>query len=542
KIKMNSSFLNKKIRSQYFWLLLIIVLAVALRLINIGTEPYWGDEVLSLDIVHHYSQDLPGLISYVDAIEVHPPLYYIFLYGWSRYSDFGEMGIRLLSLFFSIGGIVLVYLLTHKLFNDKRAGLLAAFLTAVLPIQIEFGQEARPYIIFTFFGLLAALSYWHYRDKKKLAWLFVYALATLAGIYLHYSYVFFATALALFWLLENILEKDKQQRSREIVIWLIAHALIFLAFFRQLVVMLYKIVLSGQPLLDLPRTVSPRRDALLFDKVYNQLLWLSKNLPFSKLEIFMVFFFKLFLASCFVWFLYKQSDKLKSILQNHQRQLLFVVWMIILPVVLYFFSPQAVPYTTIYSRHILPVSLFLMILLAYFACQLKPKLKWLLVVVFIMSIMNFTILIVGNDANWDPYHRLKVIADHINYAYQPGDLVLQVATSGRTDFNHFLRPEIPCFGVFPLKLLDYQDDFMSSRETLGLIENESQLRVDLNGFNNEKLINIKMNYLNEKYHPQRVWIIAYQSSLTSQWFIKNNWREAMVPLGSLFPVQLYVKR
>ncbi len=254
---MKSFFLNKKCRRQYLWLALIIVVATALRLINIGSEPYWGDEVLSLDIVRHYANDFSGMIAYVSAIEIHPPLYYILLFGWTKFFGYAELGTRLLSLYFGLGAIFFTYLLTKKLFNNQNAGLLAAFLTAVLLMQIEFSQEARPYIIFTFFGLLAAWSFWSYRQNAKKVFLIVYILSTLAGFYLHYSYLFFAAALAFFWFFEAIV--DRPNRSKSIIIWLSVHAVIFLGYFNQLIVFLYKFLLGEHLFLETARTANPFR-------------------------------------------------------------------------------------------------------------------------------------------------------------------------------------------------------------------------------------------------------------------------------------------
>ncbi len=155
------------LKKEKILIFLILLLALSLRLVNLQAEPYWGDELLSLDIVEQYRGDLSGMIHYLREVEVHPPLYYIFLKYWT--TAFGQEtgAVRSLSLFFGLGLIYLSHLFFKKIFNNKNVGLLAAFFTAILPIQIEYSQEARPYIIFTFFGLLSAYFLWQYFYTKK---------------------------------------------------------------------------------------------------------------------------------------------------------------------------------------------------------------------------------------------------------------------------------------------------------------------------------------------------------------------------------------
>ncbi len=525
-----------------FLLFVILVLAFLLRLINLGAEPYWGDEVLSLDIVHHYQDNVSAMVKYVAAIEIHPPLYYLMLYWWAKWFGYGEAAIRSLSLIFSLGVILLVYWLAKKLFNSSRAGLLAAFLSAVLPMSIEFSQEARPYIIFVFFGLLAALVYWHYRESNKKIFLVIYIFANLIGLYLHYSYLFFATALALFWLMENFWQKEKGSRFQPFIVWLIVHSLIFLGYYHQLIVFFYKFLLSKYIFFGLENTSNYLGKISFFEFTINQLVWLNEDILVTKFEIFIIFLFKLVCLAVFIWLLIKSADKIKGVLTEYGRPLFFITWLAIVPIILFLFSPQGVPYTIILQRHIITSVFFIAILLAYFFSQLKIKLRLFLLALFLISLINSVALIIGNDGTWDYVHRYKIFADHINVSYQPGDMILLRSVFSRSDFNHFLRQDAFALAVYPLILTDFSHDVLSSRETLGLIENEYQFRIDNKEHTDRLRIGAKMDYLMGKYHSQRVWLVGLdQDAFLDEWFQENNWREAMISLGPLFPVQLYVK-
>jgi hypothetical protein len=91
-----------------------------------------------------------------------------------------------------------------------------------------------------------------------------------------------------------------------------------------------------------------------------------------------------------------------------------------------------------------------------------------------------------------------------------------------------------------LSLFDHEYDFLSSRQTLGLLENESQLR-----FNTSKKIyyqdvNAKMSYIIKKYKPKRIWFYNNQEYLSIElWFNNNDWRLAMDSLGPLHSLKLY---
>ncbi len=534
---------NNWLKNKYFLLPLIIVVGIGLRLINLSSEPYWGDEILSVDIVQHYQNDVAGMITYLKTVEIHPPLYYLMLYGWSNYFGFSELGTRSLSVIFGIGVILLTYLLTKKLFNREQIGLLAAFFVAVLPFQIEFSQEARPYIIYTFFGLLAATAFWSYRDKNKIIFLLLYAGATFIGLNLHYSYIIFALPLAAYWLGEIFFQVDKIKRPKALIIWLIVHGLTFLAYYSQFIILLHKVLLAKFVILETPRTISPLRDVNYLEALFNQLIWLSKNNEVFKIEVLAILLFKLVLLIAIIYFVIKNTEKIKTVFTN--RALLFTSWLTFTPAVLFLLFPQGISYAPIFERHIITCSVLLMIVLSYLIYQLNSKLKLLLISLFLVSIFNFIILIVSDDSIWDPYHRLKIMADHINQSYQTGDLVLINFSAARSDFNHYLRSDIQTFSLYPLNLLDFQHDFMASRKTLGLMENESQLRSDYKIIytnNDVKKIDRKMNYLVNQHQPKRIWMVFGEGSYFREWFLKNNWREIMSSAGSLFPVKLYAQR
>src|SRR5690348_6070061 len=89
-------------------LFFMVVFGLVLRLINLKQQPFWSDELLSLDISTHI-RNIPQLLSYLAAVEVHPPLYYLMLHFWTGWFGAGTVAVKLLSLIFGLACIVLAF-------------------------------------------------------------------------------------------------------------------------------------------------------------------------------------------------------------------------------------------------------------------------------------------------------------------------------------------------------------------------------------------------------------------------------------------------
>src|SRR5262245_14347853 len=119
----------KKLPREATWLAVILAVALALRLWNVCAQPYWGDEVLSLDIARHVSDD-GEMVRYLSQVEFHPPLYYIILHPWIRLFGESTGATRALSVAFSLANVALVYVFGKRLFSSYKAGLYAAAVMA----------------------------------------------------------------------------------------------------------------------------------------------------------------------------------------------------------------------------------------------------------------------------------------------------------------------------------------------------------------------------------------------------------------------------
>ena len=165
------------------WLVLILLLAFALRLLRIGASSLWFDEAFSWLV----AQQLAWKILTQRLEPFLPPLYHVLLHFWVRAGE-SEAMLRSFSALCSVLTVPVMYALGRELFSPAT-GLAAAALTAILPFQIYFAQEARPYALVI---LLSALVLWAFVRACKgdgyKAWGVFGALAGLS-LYAHYFMV-----------------------------------------------------------------------------------------------------------------------------------------------------------------------------------------------------------------------------------------------------------------------------------------------------------------------------------------------------------------
>ena len=88
--------------------------------------------------------------------ELHPPGYYVFMFGWTRAFGTGLFSIRLPSVLLGVASVALLFALGARLFNPLT-GLAAATLLAINGHQIYWSQHARMYIVASALGLLSTL-------------------------------------------------------------------------------------------------------------------------------------------------------------------------------------------------------------------------------------------------------------------------------------------------------------------------------------------------------------------------------------------------
>lgn len=128
----------------------LFLLALALRLHRLGAESLFMDE---LHQVSNYAAPLAHL-PYGAAVQGQPPLDYLIGFLVARISN-SDFAVRLPAALFGSGAVLLLFMLCQRV-AGRTVALGCGLLAAILPFNIYFSQEARPYAIAVFF-LLALL-------------------------------------------------------------------------------------------------------------------------------------------------------------------------------------------------------------------------------------------------------------------------------------------------------------------------------------------------------------------------------------------------
>lgn len=179
-------------RTFALWLLIaIVVIGVGIRSYHLTSRSLWFDEAFSWRLVQFPVSEMISR----DAADVHPPLYYLLLKGWT--TVFGSSLLALRSFSVTLAGITILaaYQFAAYAAGRRSAGLLAAAIVAFAGFQIAFAWEARMYTLATAIGLFSSwLLLKSVRSKPQSIMLWVaYAAAAAALAYTHY-YAFFTLA------------------------------------------------------------------------------------------------------------------------------------------------------------------------------------------------------------------------------------------------------------------------------------------------------------------------------------------------------------
>ncbi|MGB5897572.1 MAG: glycosyltransferase family 39 protein [Geitlerinemataceae cyanobacterium] len=125
---------------------LLMLLATALNLYQLGTESVWIDEIFSLVGAQSFNWTEPHV----------RPLYFILLRFWMRFGE-SDAGLRGLSVLFSVSSVFLIQRLGRRMLGNS-IGWVAAVMMTLSPLFINHAQEIRMYSLSVFLSLLGTLA------------------------------------------------------------------------------------------------------------------------------------------------------------------------------------------------------------------------------------------------------------------------------------------------------------------------------------------------------------------------------------------------
>ncbi len=183
----------------------ILILALALRLVAVGERSIWYDESVSLAIS---GAETMGQVTALCRQTAHPPLYHWALHPVGRAAS-SDTAPRLLSVAFGLAAVAAAWAVGRRL-RDDATGALIALAMAVSPVAVHFSQELRMYSLFSLIGALQYLAAieWVRRPRAPAAGMGAVAsmgvavglaAATALALLTHY-YAVFSTFGLMLWL------------------------------------------------------------------------------------------------------------------------------------------------------------------------------------------------------------------------------------------------------------------------------------------------------------------------------------------------------
>jgi mannosyltransferase len=178
-------------------LLALLGLAAANFGWQLGSSSYFVDEVLSLQVS---LEPLGGVLHAASTSEVTPPLYFYFMHEWiGRIGTIAEWATRLPSVLAGIALVAAVWWLARLLSERRVLAAVAAGLTALSPLALQYAQMAQGYVFVMLAVTLAAAASLRARQpgQHRGRWLAAAAIAAVFALWLHYTAVLLVIPLCI---------------------------------------------------------------------------------------------------------------------------------------------------------------------------------------------------------------------------------------------------------------------------------------------------------------------------------------------------------
>jgi len=214
-------------------LLIILLIAAALRFYALDGQSFWADEGNSIVLATKGTAEIVRAA----AADIHPPAYYLILSGWAKTFGLSAVGARSLSAVFGVTLVWFIYFLGARL-GSPLTGSVAAALAAINPFLIYYSQEARMYELLALCAAITAyaLLIWLTRPSRRTLGAVLYFLFASLGLYTHYAFPIHLVALNIVYLLWAWFGRSKMHqgsiitRQSAVVPWLILQLAVILLY------------------------------------------------------------------------------------------------------------------------------------------------------------------------------------------------------------------------------------------------------------------------------------------------------------------------
>lgn len=406
----------KKTRTQKIFSDKILLLILFLAALPVFSAKIYMSYEAGMDYV--LIATLPLEKIYTQSVADQPPIYFLILKGWINLFGISEVSVRTFLFIFLEALIILTYLVSIKVFENRYAALLAALLVSHNPTVSWFTFDPKYWMMFTTLSMLSLYLLIRLIEKPsfKMQILFGISAGMLPGTCLVGFGVIAAYSVFLFFLL--IFRKVSLTK---------------------LIVPFCIILLLSSPIIY---RIDKAKDYLVTVQNPNR----DGNKPaepedFFKGSIKGVFLFFVgdftILHNIFLYGLILGAAAL-SILANWKKKYnyLFLLWVAILLAGGYYASRE----TSFRHRYFVPITPVIYILAASFISKIRYK--WVLTAVTILVVASSSILFYEffTDLHFQDFKNAGIIA---NQVHQPGDEIVVIKQVFKNAFRDiYLGKEI----------------------------------------------------------------------------------------------------
>jgi 4-amino-4-deoxy-L-arabinose transferase-like glycosyltransferase len=217
------------------WLILILLLGLILRLIDIA-KPFsglgkWNEGHYAMTALNYFEYGISSPMNEYGLDLTTTPIF-----SWLIYLSFLIFGVqewsgRLPSLIFAFISMILVYLISRRLYNDKAA-IASTFIVSISPGIVHFSRNIQLESMFTAFLLAALLFMIYYKDTNDIRWLFSSAIYVSTAILIKYPAVLGYPALIWIWFKykNNVASKKRWVRLTLFLLFSILPSLLWISY------------------------------------------------------------------------------------------------------------------------------------------------------------------------------------------------------------------------------------------------------------------------------------------------------------------------
>ncbi len=354
--------------------------------------------------------------------EVHPPLYYLLLRGWINVFGDSDLIVRIPSIIFAAGAIVMMYVVGRTLF-DKRVGVLSALVFAVSAFEFQLVQQARMYSLMTLLAITSMYFFIRFVRHGRLASAAGYVLTSTLLLYTHNYGVFIILAQNIYFLTLAVITPSR--RLSRLTHWFALQALVLLLTAPWISTLMGQVGLVEQG----KHTLAV--DPTLLNFGYAFYLFAGSR---ALLVIFI-------LLGCFAVLAYKRGkatflsnfssvSSLKNVIsfEKTNEVYLLLLWLftpLVVPFIVSLLSPASI-FSARYSSAA-AVALFILVAVGIQRIRRVGVKVGVLCIILVLSLASVQAAVVAPDPR--PY---ELIAQHLDAQAQSGDVVLVFPASELT--------------------------------------------------------------------------------------------------------------